>query len=280
MKVLVIGAGNMGLTYASAIGKSGYLKKEDLMVYDKSIELRETLKKANENFEVYDTLEESLPVSDIIFLAVKPYHNDELMAEMKEMMNDQQLVISIMAGVTIETIQKGLGINKVVRAMPNLPAQVGKGMTSYLAAPEISRIELWMVEDLLNSTGKSVRVDSQMFIDASTGISGSGPAYVFYFMESMMEATKSMGFSDNDAKVLVSTTFEGAIELFNKNKLSPNGWMKRVASKGGTTQAALDSLEDNNVKELIHDAAYAAFNRAVELGQTKEEKEQLEEVEK
>ena len=266
MKVLVIGAGNMGLTYTSSIAKSGYLKKEDLIIFDKSLELRETLKKSTENFEVYDTLEDCLPIADIIFLAVKPYHNDELMQEMRAMMNDQQLVISIMAGVTIETIQNGLGIKKVVRAMPNLPAQVGKGMTSYLAAPEISRIELWMVEDLLNTTGKSVRVDSQMFIDASTGISGSGPAYVFYFMESMMEAAKSMGFSDNDSKVLVSATFEGAIELFNKNKLSPDSWMKRVSSKGGTTQAALDSLEDNNVQQLIHDAAYAAFNRAVELG--------------
>jgi len=276
MKVLVIGAGNMGLTYAKSIAKSGYLQKEDLMVYDKSVELREALKKANDNFEVSDSLEESLPISDIIFLAVKPYHNDGLMEEMIDMMDDQKLVISIMAGVTIETIQQGLGIKKVVRAMPNLPAQVGKGMTSYLAAPEISRIELWMVEDLLNSTGKSVRVDSQMFIDASTGISGSGPAYVFYFMESMMEAAKSMGFSDNDSKVLVSTTFEGAIELFNKNKLTPDGWMKRVASKGGTTQAALDSLADNNVKDLIHDAAYAAFNRAVELGKTEEKEEVLE----
>lgn len=266
MKVLVIGAGNMGLTYTSSIAKSGYLKKEDLIIFDKSLELRETLKKSTENFKVYDTLEDCLPIADIIFLAVKPYHNDELMQEMRAMMNDQQLVISIMAGVTIETIQLGLGIKKVVRAMPNLPAQVGKGMTSYLAAPEISRIELWMVEDLLNTTGKSVRVDSQMFIDASTGISGSGPAYVFYFMESMMEAAKSMGFSDNDSKVLVSATFEGAIELFNKNKLSPDSWMKRVSSKGGTTQAALDSLIDNNVQQLIHDAAYAAFNRAVELG--------------
>lgn len=273
MKVLVIGAGNMGLTYARSIAKSGYLKKEDLLVYDKSEELKETLRKAEDNFEVADTLEESLPFVDIIFLAVKPYHNDTLMEEMVEMMDDQKLVISIMAGVTIETIQQGLGIKKVVRAMPNLPAQVGKGMTSYLAAPEISRIELWMVEDLLNTTGKSVRVDSQMFIDASTGISGSGPAYVFYFMESMMEAAKSMGFSDNDSKVLVSSTFEGAIELFNKNKLSPNGWMKRVASKGGTTQAALDSLDDNNVKDLIHDAAYAAFNRAVELGKVEEKVE-------
>lgn len=267
MKVLVIGAGNMGLTYATAIARSGILKKEDLMIYDKSIEVIDRLSKDKENYTAYDNLEDTLPVSDIIMVAVKPYHNENLMTEMKELMNDQQLVISIMAGVTIDTLQEGLGIRKVVRAMPNLPAQVGKGMTSYMAADEISRIELWMVEDLLNSTGKSVRVDSEKFIDASTGISGSGPAYVFYFMESMMEAAKSMGFSYNDRKALVSQTFEGAIELFNKNSLSPESWMKRVASKGGTTQAALDSLDGNDVGQLIHDAAYAAFNRAVEIGQ-------------
>ncbi len=267
MKVLVIGAGNMGLTYATAIARSGILKKEDLMIYDKSTEVIDRLSKDKENYTAYDNLEDTLPVSDIIMVAVKPYHNENLMTEMKELMNDQQLVISIMAGVTIDTLQEGLGIRKVVRAMPNLPAQVGKGMTSYMAADEISRIELWMVEDLLNSTGKSVRVDSEKFIDASTGISGSGPAYVFYFMESMMEAAKSMGFSYNDRKALVSQTFEGAIELFNKNSLSPESWMKRVASKGGTTQAALDSLDGNDVGQLIHDAAYAAFNRAVEIGQ-------------
>lgn len=274
MKVLVIGAGNMGLTYGASIGQSDYLKKEDLMIYDKSTEVVEKLREnGNRNYDVYDDLEECLPISDIIFLAVKPYHNDALMAEMKPMMNDQQLAISIMAGVTIDTIQDGLGIRKVVRAMPNLPAQVGKGMTSYMAAPEISRIELWMVEDLLNTTGKSVRVDTEKFIDASTGISGSGPAYVFYFMESMMEAARNMGFSDNDSKALVSQTFEGAIELFNKNKLTPKGWMKRVASKGGTTQAALDSFDDNNVHNLIREAAYAAFNRAIELGKPEEEVE-------
>lgn len=266
MKVLVIGAGNMGLTYATAIARSELLKKEDLMIYDKSTEVIDRLSKDKERYTAYDTLEDALPIADIIMVAVKPYHNEDLMAEMKAMMNDQQLVISIMAGVTIDTMQEGLGIRKIVRAMPNLPAQVGKGMTSYMAAEEISRIELWMVEDLLNSTGKSVRVDSEKFIDASTGISGSGPAYVFYFMESMMEAAKSMGFSYNDAKALVSQTFEGAIELFNKSSLSPESWMKRVASKGGTTQAALDSLKGNDVGQLIHDAAFAAFNRAVEIG--------------
>jgi pyrroline-5-carboxylate reductase len=124
-----------------------------------------------------------------------------------------------------------------------------------------------MIRNLLDTTGESIHVETEAFIDKSTGISGSGPAYVFYFMNSMLEAAKKMGFSDNDSRILVSTTFEGAVKLFNESDLTPQTWMDRVASKGGTTQAALDSMEDNNIKELIKDAAYAAFDRAVELGE-------------
>ena len=135
-----------------------------------------------------------------------------------------------------------------------------------MASPEVSRVELLTVESLLDTTGKSILVSDENFIDASTGISGSGPAYVFYFMQSMMEAALQMGFSKNVSKVLVSQTFTGAIELFNQSDLSPNSWMEKVASKGGTTRAALDSMDDNNVGELIKEAAFAAFDRAVELG--------------
>ncbi len=171
-----------------------------------------------------------------------------------------------MAGVTIKTIQEGLGVKKVVRTMPNLPAKVGKGMTSFTESEEVSRIELIMVRNLLDTTGEAIHVQNENFINASTGISGSGPAYVFYFMQSMMEAALKMGFSENDSKVLVTQTFEGAVALFNDSDLSPTSWMDKVASKGGTTRAALDSMEDNNIKELIKEAAYAAFNRATELG--------------
>ncbi len=153
--------------------------------------------------------------------------------------------------------------------MPNLPAKIGKGLTSYVASPEVSRIELLTVESLLDTTGKSILVSNENFINASTGISGSGPAYVFYFMQSMMEAALQMGFTENVSKILVSQTFTGAIELFNQSNLSPNSWMEKVASKGGTTQAALDSMDDNNVGELIKEAAFAAFARAVELGKEK-----------
>lgn len=265
MRILVIGGGNMGLTYAEGMSKSFLLNRHKLMIYDKSEELITSLKE-HSHFNVYNNIEDCLPQADVVFIAVKPFHAEALFHEIKPLINKEQIFVSIMAGVTIQTIQDILEVKKVIRAMPNLPAQVGKGVTSYTESKEVSRIELLMVRNLLDTTGESIRVSSENFIDASTGISGSGPAYVFYFMQSMLEAALKMGFSANDSKILVSKTFEGAVELFNQSDLSPNTWMERVASKGGTTRAALDSMEDNNVKELIKDAAYAAFDRAVELG--------------
>ncbi|HET8837934.1 MAG TPA: pyrroline-5-carboxylate reductase [Flavobacteriaceae bacterium] len=265
MKVLVLGAGNMGLTYSEGMAKSPLLNRRRLMIYDISKEKFLALKK-EPLFDVYESLEKCLPMADIVFIAVKPYHSEELFEKAKPMAQPEQLFVSLMAGVTIEKIQQGLGVEKVIRTMPNLPAKVGKGVTSFTAAKSVSRVELLMVRNLLDTTGESIHVENEKFIDASTGISGSGPAYVFYFMQSMMEAALKMGFSQNDSKVLVSKTFEGAVELFKRSDLSPNSWMEMVASKGGTTRAALDSMEDNNVKEQIKEAAYAAFDRAMELG--------------
>lgn len=269
MNILVIGAGNMGLTYSEGMSKSTLLNRKKLMIYDVSPTILASLKK-QEKYRVYENLDDCLSDADIVFIAVKPYHSEQLFKQMKPMLNNQQIFVSLMAGVTIQTIQEGLGVKKVVRTMPNLPAKVGKGVTSYTESKEVSRIELLTIRNLLDTTGESIRVQNEEFINKSTGISGSGPAYIFYFMQSMLEAAKKMGFSDNDSRVLVSNTFEGAVQLFNESDLTPETWMNRVASKGGTTRAALDSMEDNNVKELIKEAAFAAFDRAVELGEEKQ----------
>lgn len=239
------------------------------MVLDTSEEKLDEVDQMSD-FDAYRNLEDCVPQADIIFIAVKPYHAEDLFRKINKLVTGDQLLISIMAGITIKTIKDTTGLTKIIRAMPNLPAQVGKGLTSYVASPEVSRIELLAIESLLDTTGKSILVKDENFIDASTGISGSGPAYVFYFMQSMMEAALQMGFSPNVSKVLVAQTFTGAIELFNQNTLSPNSWMEKVASKGGTTRAALNSMEDNNVGELIKEAAFAAFDRAVELGKEKQ----------
>lgn len=268
MKVLVLGAGNMGLTYAEGMANSPFLNKRKLMIFDVSPQKTEALSTMAQ-FDAYDSIEECVPQADVVFIAVKPYHSQSLFDSIKPYINQDQLFVSLMAGVTINTIQEGLGVKKVIRTMPNLPAKVGKGVTSFTESKEVSRVELLTVRSLLDTTGESIHVETEQFIDASTGISGSGPAYVFYFMQSMLEAALKMGFSPNDSKVLVSQTFEGAVKLFNESDLTPEKWMDRVASKGGTTRAALDSMEDNNVKELIKEAAYAAFDRATELGKEK-----------
>lgn len=268
MKVLVIGAGNMGLTYSEGMSKSPLVGSHKLQIYDIDQKKTASLRK-EPHFDVYDRLEDCLPKADIVFIVVKPSHIEDLFKNMKAHINDQQLFVSLMAGVTINTIQNLVGAKKVVRAMPNLPAKVGKGVTSYTESSDVSKLELIIVRSLLDTTGTSIHVDTEKFIDASTGISGSGPAYVFYFMQAILEAALKMGFSNYDARVLVTNTFEGAVELLNQSDLTPQQWIERVASKGGTTQAALDSMEANNVKQLIQDATYAAFNRAMELGKEK-----------
>lgn len=265
MKVLMIGAGNMGLTYAEGMAQAPVLNRRNLMIHDISQDKRDALRD-KPYFDVFEKLEDGVKIADVVFLAVKPYHAEQLFSEMKPFVNDQQILVSLMAGVSLDTITSGTGAQKVVRTMPNLPAQVGKGVTSYTETTAVSRVERLMIRNLLDTTGEAIHVESENFINASTGISGSGPAYVFYFMQSMLEAALDMGFSMNDARVLVTHTFDGAVTVFKNADISPEDWMDRVASKGGTTRAALDSMDDSNVKELIKKAAQAAFDRATELG--------------
>src|SRR5690554_3326460 len=148
MKLLVIGGGNMGLTYSEGMSKSPMLNRKKLMIQDLSLDTLSRLRE-NPDFDVYENLEECLVKADIVFIAVKPYHCVELFEKMKGLINDQQVFVSLMAGVSIEFIQSHLGISKVVRTMPNLPAKVGKGVTSFTASKEVSRVELLMVRNLL-----------------------------------------------------------------------------------------------------------------------------------
>lgn len=265
MKVLVIGAGNMGLTYAMSIASSNLLKKGDLIIMDAAPDKVETLKKQGD-FEVYDNIEACIGLADIILIAVKPYHSAGLFSSIRDRIRKDQIFVSLMAGVKIKTIQDALGAQKVVRTMPNLPALVQKGITSFTCTEDVSDEERDKVRDLLSTTGRAFHVKDEKAIDATTGISGSGPAYVFYFMQSMMEAAHELGFEPEESKLLVQSTFEGALELFRLHDLSPGEWMEKVASKGGTTEAALDTLEQNKVNDRIRKAAVAAFERAEEIG--------------
>jgi pyrroline-5-carboxylate reductase len=264
MKLLVIGAGNMGLTYAKAIHRFGIMGNERIMIMDKSPEKLAELR-ADGVFDVYDQSEDCVPKADMIMLAVKPQHKDSLFNEMKPLIHDNPLIISVMAGVTIETIQKALGLQKVVRAMPNLPAQVGLGMTTFYADNSVNPNEEILTEKLLASTGEAIKILKEDDINTSTAVSGSGPAYIFYFLEGMLNGAKHYGFDDATAKKLVTQTFVGALELFKQSDLSPTEWMDRVASKGGTTREALNTFEKERVGEAIQKGMIACYDRAIEL---------------
>lgn len=265
MKLLVIGAGNMGLTYAKSIHDSGILGPNGILVLESSEEKRNELQSST-NFEVYTNASECVDKADLILLAVKPQNTADLFPILKPFITNEHLIISVMAGVKIASIQSGLGSQKVVRSMPNLPAQIGLGMTTFTGSSAVGNDELSKIQSLLATTGKAVHVETEDDIDKSTGISGSGPAYIFYFLESLIEAGTDIGLDFETSKDLATQTFNGAIELYQNSDLSTTEWMNRVASKGGTTRAGLDSLEQNNVKEKIKACAKAAYNRAVELG--------------
>ncbi len=265
MKILVIGGGNMGLTYAQSFLRAKITNQRDMMILEKNAKKAEELS-LKDIGTVYGSPEGCLKIADLIILAVKPQDTDALFASLKPYVDDQQVFVSIMAGVTIGTISKALGVKKVIRAMPNLPAQIGMGMTTFTSTDEVTRIELVMVQNLINTTGKTVYVENEQFIDATTAISGSGPAYVYYFMQAMMEAAKDMGFTASEAELLVSQTFKGAVDLYNKSDLSCEEWIARVSSKGGTTEAAVKTFKKHKVHEDIMRGAKAALNRAIELG--------------
>lgn len=264
MKILVIGGGNMGQTYAKSFLHAHIVTKDQLIILEKSEEKAVLLNQLNIG-SVQGAPGPYIKEADLIILAVKPQDLAVLLPAIRQYVGSQQLILSIMAGITIESIQKQLGIEKVIRAMPNLPAQIGIGMTVFTSSKEVTRIELVTVQNLLNATGKTIYVEDENAIDASTAISGSGPAYVFYFMQSMIDAAKERGFNQSQAELLTYQTFLGAVDLFKKYEFSCEDWIKKVASRGGTTEAALTSFAKDALNVKILSGIASAHDRAQEL---------------
>ncbi|MFN0215828.1 MAG: pyrroline-5-carboxylate reductase [Saprospiraceae bacterium] len=265
MKILILGGGNMGLTYAQCFLRSHIVTAENMMVLCRTYEKANHLS-ANHEGRFFSDPRLCVPEADLLILAVKPQDSVKLFAEIQGLTDSGQVMLSIMAGVRMNVIGKTLGMRKIIRAMPNLPAQIGEGVTAFTATEEVTRIELVMVQNLLNTTGKTLYVEQEAMLDAATAISGSGPAYVYFFMKAMIEAAKDMGFSPSEAELLVSQTFTGAINLYNKSDLNCENWIAKVASKGGTTEAALRVFGETSLYTGIKAGAEAALFRARELG--------------
>ncbi len=176
------------------------------------------------------------------------------------------LHLSVAAGITSDSIARWLGTQRVVRAMPNTPALIGKGITGLFARPGVSAIDRQSVEQVIATTGEWLWLDNETLLDGVTALSGSGPAYVFYFMEGMTEAGVQMGLSREQAYKLAVATFIGAGELARASSEPAEVLRQRVTSKGGTTYAAITSMESSQIKELFIKALHAAQVRAAEMG--------------
>lgn len=204
--------------------------------------------------EIFDRDEPKID-SDVVLLSIKPdvFRGFPHTAEGK-------LVISVMAGVTLEEISQKMKTERVVRAMPNLPVSAGEGVTGWIASEACKEADLELVRDLFGKMGVEVEVESEDALNRLTSISGSGPAYFYYFCELMEEKAKELGFSEEEARRLANQTMIGAAALLNGR--SAKELRESVAAKGGTTEKAIEALK---IKQQVSNAVDAAYTRAKEL---------------
>lgn len=265
-KVAVIGVGNMGYAYVQSVIKKGIAKKENVLLFDVSAERVKALKEEGftNSFTEFNT---TLSEAAIVVLAVKPQFFVEMAQKAQSFIHNSQVLVSIMAGVKARVIEKHLLNTAIVRAMPNTPCMLNEGVTGIYVTGGAKRSEsLEEVRKILQSTGQLVEVDKEEDIDTVTSISGSGPAYFYYYVQSMVKQGIELGLSQEIAERLANYTMKGAFHMIeNKGDKSIQDLIDAVTSKGGTTIAALDTMRSNNVGDGIQKGVQAAKTRAGEL---------------
>lgn len=211
--------------------------------------------------------------ADILVLSTKPQVMAEVARSLDGTGRNAALVLSILAGVRISTIAKGLDNKSVVRAMPNTPAQIGQGITVWTATPDVAQPQREQARALLGALGEEIYMEDEKFLDMATALSGTGPAYVFMFMEALIDAGVHLGFSRRDAERLVLQTIRGSVDYAIQSNMHPAPLRNQVTSPGGTSAAAIYEMEKGRLRTVIADAVWAAYRRSVELGDLQEKKE-------
>jgi len=207
--------------------------------------------------------------SGIVILSVKPQKLVGVLRELKDSVAADALVVSVVAGARIETIANELLHPSVVRVMPNTPAQIGEGMTVWTATPQVSEEQAAQVRAMLGALGRELRVDEERQIDMATALSATGPTYVFLVMEALIDAGVHMGFSREVARELVIQTMLGSVLFARESHKHPAELRNMVTSPGGTSAEAIYQMEKGSLRTVMSKAVYAAFQRAVALGQRK-----------
>jgi pyrroline-5-carboxylate reductase len=245
--------------------EKGLARPNEITVSDISGERLDFLKG---KYGVSVTGDNSLAVKekDVVVFSIKPQTVPDVLPEIKGKLNPDQLVLSIMAGITIKTLAEGLEHKPIVRVMPNTPAQVYEGMSGWTATPGVTDTQKALAGSILEAIGKQVYFDDESYLDMVTALSGSGPAYFFRFVEALIEAGVQIGFSYDTAYELALQTMTGAGKLMRESGKSPAELREMVTSKGGTTAAALEVFKNGKFADLVSRAVKAAYDRSVELG--------------
>ena len=263
MKITFIGGGNMAKALISGLIKRGYSPSKMHVVEvskDRCAEL-------HHEFAIRATteLEQAVAHCEAVILAVKPQQLQEVAAQLAPILSGQ-LIISIAAGIRTRDMARWLGTQNIVRCMPNTPALIRSGVTALYAMPAVKPELCHRAESVLAAVGSTLWIEDEVMLDAVTAISGSCPAYVFYFIEAMQQAAYELGLDEAQARQMVLDTFGGACKLAESSKEDIATLRARVTSKNGTTERALLSMDANQVKMDIVAAIHAAAARSKEMG--------------
>jgi len=204
--------------------------------------------------------------ADVVILCVKPQKLSEVTNDLKSQVPSGALVISIVAGATLQQLMSGLDHPCVVRSMPNTPAQVGEGMTVWTQSEATSQEQHALAQQILAALGREIFVEDESYIDMATAVSGTGPAYVFLFLEAMIDSGVHLGLPRRIAEEMVVQTIQGSMAYYTQNQSHPARLRNQVTSPGGTSATALYYLEKMGFRTAISRAIWAAFTRSQELG--------------
>ncbi len=253
-QAMIAGLVNQNLVDPQHIVASGPRKSRGEQL-TKRYGIRHTTKNAN-----------AVQRADIVVLSIKPQVIPEVLEELHEKIQPHALVISVAAGVPVKKITDGLNHPTVVRVMPNTPVRVGKGMSVWMATESVSEAQKAEAGAIFQSLGKEIFVGHEYYLDMATALSGSGPAYVFLFIEALVDAGVHMGFSRKVAEELVLQTMEGAVEFARQHQRHPAELRNMVTSPGGTTADALYQLEKGGFRTITSKAVFAAYQKSKKLG--------------
>jgi pyrroline-5-carboxylate reductase len=262
-RIVFIGGGNMASAIISGLVARGRTASS-LHVVEPSEAQRDKLR-SDFGVSSQERPDSTLRGAELVVWAVKPQTFSAAARDCSGELGSA-LHLSVMAGIRVAAIARATKAACVVRAMPNTPALIGQGIAGLFAAPEVTTAQRQQAQQVLEATGGTLWVEHESDLDAVTALSGSGPAYVFYFVEAMMQAAQEMGLSAEVGRTLALATFSGSAALAQGSAESPAALRERVTSKGGTTHAALQSLEASGVKAAFVEALKAAQRRAKELG--------------